>query len=396
MSVDVPSWYPDAIASSHEILERVSIVDVDGNVRQALAGEDGFVFSGLATSSRLRLPAADLAIALSNPGGIWTPRTGSSDLAIGSRILVERGIRSAAGSVLFPIFLGQIDNPEAQVTTNGSVLSIRCKDLWRTFAKRRSRAPIELVEGRGVGDTIRALAVAAGWPDDDDAFDFDDDRQTITADAGYPTYSLYPDLMQQVASDYSLWLYPSPEGPLVLVPLPSIDDDLEPVATYEPGETSTLLAITKGLSSDDLYNAIDVIGGSSRSGRVYFGSARDMNPESATYNPPPGFDDDFRNGGLWIGDLLADPIRSSGINSDEQAQRRADAELFAAALYQEAHDWSIVNDPARRPGDPVYLRSSLADVDGVQLIDELSQDLSIGTGDDSSRILSKRLRSLVA
>lgn len=396
MSVEVPSWYADAIAGSHSIVERVSIVDRDGNVLQRLDSEDGFVFAGSVTSSRLRLPAGDARLSIANPGGIWTPRTGANDLGIGARIRIERGISAAAGSVLFSIFLGQIENPEAQVSAGASVLVVACKDLWRIFAKKRSRAPIELEEGRGVGDTIRSLAVLAGWPDDDDLFDFDDDRQTIAVSAGYPTYTLLADLMTQVASDYSLWLYPSPDGPLTLEPLPTITDDLTAVATYEPGERSTLLAVTKGLYADDLYNAVDVLGTSSRGSRTYFGSARDMNPDSATYNPPAGFDPDWPDGGGPMGDLLAEPIRSSGIGSDEQAQRRAEAALFAACLFQERHDWSIVNDPARRPGDTVYLGEPNADIAGVQLIDELAQDLSIGEGDDTSRILSKRLRSLIA
>lgn len=396
MAQAVPDWYLPAIAQHHGVRTRITQIDWDRREIRELTGDSGKVVSGNLTLSRLTLPAATLSVTIANPGGALTPRVIGDTFAIGGLLKVERGIETPQGSARFTQMVAYIDRPQVQVTADDNVLTIQASDLWRVFAKKRSRTVLSFDRGQGVGHAIRTIALLAGWPSGDAWFDFTDDRQVFAAPQSYPAYTLLADLMLQIAGDYALELRPRYDGTLLLQPAPTTTDTLTPVRTYQPGETSTLLEVTKGLDADNLANAVEVEGQSHYLGRVVRGSARDLNPNSPTYNPPKGFDPAWPNGGGPMGDLLMEPIQSAGITTDAQAQRKANQLLLAACLFEETHDWSIVNDPSIEVGDVVTLIEPDSDVAGDMLLDEISEDLSEGQGDDSSRISSKRMRKLTS
>lgn len=413
MAQPVPDWYLPAIAQHHGVRTRITQIDWDRREIRELTDEnaspgfvvpgfgrvgaqDGALLGGSITLSRLSLPAATLNATIANPGGLWTPRAIGDAFQIGSLLKIERGIVAPQGSIRFTQMIAYVDRPQVQVTADDNVLSIQASDLWSLFVAKQSRTVLTFERGQGVGHAIRTIALLAGWPSGDQWFDFSDDRQVFDTPRSYPAYTLLPDLMLQIAADYALELRPRYDGTLLLQPAPTVTSALTPVRTYQPGETSTLLAVTKGLGKGNLHNAVEVEGQSHYLGRVVRGSARDLNPASPTYNPPPGLDPAWPNGGGPMGDLLMGPIRSAGITTEAQARRKAEQLLFEACLFEETHDWSFVNDPSVLVGDPVFLGEPTSDTSGVELLDQISQDLSAGEGNDSSEVSSKRMRTLVA
>lgn len=390
----VPAGYLDAIAQSHGVRSRVAVLDDSRNELLELSGADGYVVDGTVTMSRSQNPARTATLTIANPGGVWTPRSLASELSIGRYVTIQRGVAGASGATLFQVLLGVITEPQLQVGYSDDVLTITIVDLWRTLQKKRFQTVSLAQAGQRVSSRIRELAVLGGWTDDASQFDLDDGGAVFSADTPAERYSLIADEMETIAADYALWLRVAWNGVLTLSAAPSVDSQGDPVRSYQPGEVSTLVEITKRLTDAGFYNHVLVTGQTAAS-TVVSGEWRDLNPLSASYNPPAGFDPAWRSGGGPMGDLMMEPWSSAGITAASQASAKARQLGFEVATQQESHDWSIVGDPSIEPGDVVSLDVVEADVSGSMVVNEMSMGLSEGAGDDLLRIATSRQRRLV-
>jgi hypothetical protein len=396
MASAIPDWYLTALALSHDVVTRITQIDWDRNELLELTGSGGYIFNGSVTSNRSQNPMSELTCKIANRNGLWTPRVVGDTFAEGTLVKVERGIRWRGNSVMFEVMHGIVQSPVLNVTTDGDdELSVTCRDLWRVFAKKRASDVLVLERGSPVQAGVRTAAVLGGWPDVDDWFNLDDARQTFGIDTVVPIGALWADVMTQIASDYSLWVRVGPDGRLTLSLAPSASNQGDPIRLYAPGALSTIVTAQTGQNTDGVYNHVRVKGQNGRLPRTYHGEARDMNPDSGTYNPPPGYDPAWKHGGGPMGDLQDEEVVSAGITSDEQAQQKAEQLLLEVCLYSEEHELGVFNDASIGPGDVVQFVAPEFNVDATLILDAHSQDLGEGES-DTSAISGKRQRRLLA
>lgn len=374
------------------VLLNDSMEDVD-----EITGEDGFVVDGSVVMDRTRKGARRTCdLSLSNPGGMWTPRSYRDRLWMAKRFRVETGFQLPSGRLeLWPLGVYLIDRPELSLTEADSNLRVQAQDRWKLGSKVKFRRSTHMDVGRRIDSVVYELGALAGYGTEEELYRLDDGGAVLQVEFSWEIGASIPDAMLQIAQVYGLDLFMDRESVLVLRPVAAADGDLafaattDSLVTLTPGDDSLLVGITKSLSDELLYNATMVEGASSnRSPAV--AEARDMNPLSPAYNPPPGTDPNWPNGGP-LGDRLLPPLRSARVLDEAQAQTLANVLLLENTMIEVAYALTIAPLAFLEPYDTVTVEEPVTGTQGVLLLDSLS----VPTSESGNQTMqSKELRPL--
>lgn len=380
--------YLEAIRSGGELVPRVTLLDEDDNETDELTGADGWVIDADVLMDRTRAPRRTVSMTLANPDGFWTPKALSGKLWIQKRFKIQHGVRLRSGVVEYAT-LGQfvVDRPRAAFTGDDATLAVQGSDYWRLGHERKLRQAVIFEQSQRLEEVVTTLGPLAGFPTA--RMRLDDSSRTLGTRLVLPYGSAIMPELAKIVADYAHEVYADFDGYLVLAPAPTGEDMAEPVYSLSEGEDAILLGVTKDWNADSLHNAVAVIGEGAQRPTVS-GEARDLNPESPAYNPAPGSDPAWPNGGGPLGDRLL--VEYTGRLADDHAcYLRAQAILFETSMLEETYDLSLSPLAALVPGDVVRLYHPDSDSDDNLLIDSIR----LGTREDADQALGiKKLRRL--
>ena len=182
---------------------------------------------------------------------------------------------------------------------------------------------------------------------------------------------------QEMAASIGMELYFDSNGALRLQPEPDPAND--PVVwKYIEGPESTLLSVNRGLSIENVFNHVVVIGNHSGLLAPVRADAVDDNPNSPTYiNGPFGDVPTFH--------------RSTMIFTQAQAQEVADAQLLRHLGTPENVRFISIVNPAHEVGDVVRIKRQRAGVDSVHVLDKLNIPLNY-SGSINASARERRVR----
>lgn len=266
--------------------------------------------------------------------GRWP--TAASDLLApyGAEVWVRRGIAYGNGTTEW-VSLGyhRIDTVEQDTPPNGPI-RISAQDRMAGIIEARLLAPVQYPAATTYGDLLDALvtevypSAVIEW---DDATDGDAiGRQVIGEE---DRYALLNDLVTSVGK---VW-YWDHRGHLVIATPP---DPTDPVFTVNAGAGGVLVALSRRLSRQGVYNAVVATGEAADTETPVRGLAVDDNPLSPTY---------------WSGQFGKVPrfYSSPFITTEAQAQAAARSLLLTSLGLPYAVDLSAIPNPALEPGDAV-------------------------------------------
>jgi len=391
-----------ALRGSPTIHTRMQLLDESDQAIDELSGEDGYLIDAQLTMDRTRHPRHMVNnLTIANPNGVWTPRSLAGELWIRKRFQIDYGVQLPSSSIEW-VTLGRflIDRPRVQFPEEA--LTLQASDYWKLGHKRKLRQTVTLEKGTRLEDVVLRLGLLAGFTAE--RMRLNDSDVVLAAHIILPFGADVLQELTRVVEEHDHEVYADWDGWLTLRHAPrlcagaecrsseahlgGLDEDAEafPITT---GEDAVLLAVTKDWNDDQLYNAVIVVAEGAQRLTVS-AEARDLNPYSPAYNPVPGTDPAWPNGGP-LGDRLL-PVHYTARLADEFAcYQLAQRFLFENSLVEEAYDLTLATQPQLMPGDLVALDHAESDSDALVLIDAIS----FGTSVESDQSLAiKQLRWL--
>jgi hypothetical protein len=292
--------------------------------------------------------------------GMWPAGGPSLFLPYGNEIYVERGIAYSGGSVEY-VGLGyfRIQAPQQSRPPNGPI-RITANDRMSGIIDARLLAPIQFRAGTTLGTIVSLLvfdvypAATIEWDDSTDAATIGQDL--VTTD---DRFKFLDDLFVAVGK---IW-YWDHRGVLVIK---SVPDPAEPVFDLSAGANSVLVAMSRSLTRDRVYNAVVATGNSVNSLPPVQAVAFDNNPASPTYffgafGPVPRF--------------FNSPLLETGA----QAASAATTLLQKALGLPYNVDLTAIPNPALEPFDPVTTRAGGSEPVETHIVQKLTIPFSADT-----------------
>lgn len=261
-----------------------------------------------------------------SPAGLLTP--------YGAELFVERGIVYGDGAVEW-VSLGyhRLYSVEQAQAPNGPI-RLAGRDRMSAIIDGRLLSPVQFDAGTPVADVFDAMVLAV-YPEAVIEFDFDANAATLAGShiADEDRYALLLDLAQSLGKV----MYFDHEGKLQVRSAP---DATVPVLDVNHGAGGVLVAMSRALDRDGVYNAVVANGESPGATTIPRAVAYDLNPSSATY---------------WNGPFGRVPrfFTSPFIETVEQAEAAAVAMLQKAVGLPYNVSFDAVPNPALEPLDPV-------------------------------------------
>jgi hypothetical protein len=240
---------------------------LDGTSRAAIATITG-IDDGSVTVDVSRGTRRTFQLRMSNKGGVYSPKTSEDLFSFGRLVRIYRGLSyfNAAGSrvdeyILLGTFM--VDRPEVFVDANMSVLTVDGSDLWKKIATGGFAAGFSFAAGTHVNTIIAKVAEVSGIAVSQTALDplssrTSAGRITATTVAWEPGDNRSQFLMD-MATQWGLQVYFDANGILVSKEMPNLNI-ATPVWSFQPGEDSIMLGVTKIQNDLKLINHVVVCG----------------------------------------------------------------------------------------------------------------------------------------
>lgn len=384
----VSSAYLDAIKTGYELAPRITLLDEDDNEIEELTGADGYAINATVLMDRTRLPRRTVDMTIVNEGGLWTPKALAGKLWLQKRFKVQHGVTLPSGAVEYTT-LGTFMVDRPRVTFPETTVVAQGTDYWRIGYKRKFRSSVSFGVSTRLEVIVSTLGTLAGFSTS--RMRLDDSSRLTTTQIVLPFGADVLAELTKIVTDHAHEVYADYDGWLTLAPSPTAATAGAPVYSLYEGEDAVLLRVSKDWSDDRLYNAAIVVAeGAQR--EVVTAEARDLNPASPAYNPSPGTDPDWPNGGP-LGDRLLPIEYTSRLADEYAAYQRASALLFENSMVEETYSLDVAPIGALMPGDVVGLQHRDSDTDDDLLIDSIRLGTKV---DDDQALGIKKLRSLSA
>jgi len=357
----------DAYRSGNYTLAARALV-VDDDLETVVSEVPGRLLEGSVSIDRLRQIRREGSLTLTNedaaldaliaPGRIWR---------------LERGAIVAGVPQYVPMMTGLVDEV-------GGKRQVRIR-LWgrQMIADQQFSSAVTLPERMRVRDAILQLGGLGGLGTAPELYDLDDGFATLQATRTFDEGENILAAMHTIAAAHALELYDDPYGRTTLRPF--VDPSAQaPDWTFEPGEASILLSTDRTLKARrQIFNRTIVVGiGPDR--YPIEAQARDLNPNSPTYNPPDGSGP--------MGDRPRPRFVSTDIHTQAAANAVALRLLYEGALADE--DYSAAAMPLPFITERSVVR--FPEYDDAFLLDKLTIPLRAG----NMTMQSRRVRSLIA
>jgi len=272
--------------------------------------------------------------------GMWPTSHGNLLLApYGNEILVERGVKFGNGVTEW-VSLGyyRIQTPD-QATTPDGPIRISARDRMAGLIDGRLLAPAQFTASQTYGDVVEQLVLQV-YPNAtiewDDTTDVDTLGRALVAEED--RFGFLADL---VTSRGKIW-YWDHRGVLVIRDPPDVD---VPVFDVDAGKGGVLVAASRQLTRERVYNAVVAFGEATDTAAPARATAINGDSNSPTYfsgpfGPVPRF--------------FASPL----LTSNAEAAKAAETILRRQLGLPYVVDFSAVPNPALEPWDPVRIRYS--------------------------------------
>ena len=359
---------------SHRSVARLVVLDpVAFTILGTLSGEEGFLLEGQVSMVRSRMVRRTCEVTLANPDGDWTPADPGDWLGVNSLVRLDRGVYLDPSTVeWFTLGHFLLGRPRVVVDAAGATLVVSGEDRAKLLLRSRFTAPTTYPAGTRVADVIREEAEVAGMGTT--RYRLDDGGKVLAVARTFEEDEARDAALRDLARDYGLEVYADADGYLALAAPP--DPVTAPVAwDYAPGDTATLVGLTKEWTDDRLYNHVLVTGESSDPANPPVrAEVMDTNPASPAYVNGP------------LGDRLY-RYTSAMVTTVAQAQEVATNLLAEVALIEEAISLGTVTNPALEPGDAITVQEPLSRTEGRYLVDEVEVPLGLGTQTLGTRVV---------
>lgn len=362
----------DAVATSHTVATKVEVWS-----GQTIAATI-YPTSGSVSIDAERAVRRSCSLQFVDYDGTLTPTTADSLLAPGNNELrIYRGVRTADGTNTYaPLGVFVITDVTLDATESGVEISITGEDRARLIRDKKWRKPKKLTAGANIADVLEEVATDAQLIPSltvviDKTSRTTPTTHTITIGAGLNA-DPWGDLETIAkAAGFAIWF--DEYGVLRGGPHPTFEPSIlegSTVATYEPGENSTLLGVSRSLSAEQVFNGIRVTAEGSGipldGGLIPSGEALDTDALSPTNTTILG----------ERVDELSTPM--VGTSADAQAV----ADLLLPAYKGWPVTFNVVPDPTLDVRDVVWLRYPRMYIDSAVIIDAL--DVPLAAGDSMS------------
>ena len=344
--------YAQAYPFPHKRAVRVTVTDIDGNLRATLSSRDNHeIIAGSVQADLTGRVTRSASLRLSDD---WYPRTASDPLSPEEAVvMIEAGIQYGDGSVeIFPVFKGRVWDVARQ--EDGAV-DFRCEDLAQDVIDFRFEQP-RVSQRPGILQEIRELILEA-LPQavfgTDTVPDGVTPRLTWDEDRG----QALDDLANALGGRW----YALGDGSFVVRPF---DYAPEPVVrAYLDGAGGTLSAATITRTRSGVANSVIIVSERADGTDPVRVPVRDTASGSPT-----------RFGGLF--GRVSQIIKVQTPLTTAQAQVYGRTQLRASTALTEQWSATIVPDYTLEPGDTVTLRYRGIQVD--QIIDQVSYPMLVG------------------
>lgn len=289
--------------------------------------------------------------------GMW-PRSANALLApYGNEIYIKRGVvLSDEQQVIVGLGYFRIQSSEQEDTPDGEI-RLSGRDRMAAIIEARLLAPIQFEAGTPLGTIVSTLvtevypAAVIEW---DDATDTTVIVRSLIATED--RFAFLDDLFKSVGK---IW-YWDHRGILIIRTPP---DPSAPVWEVSAGARGVLVALSRALSRDTVYNAVVASGEGTDTQTPVRGVAIDDHPLSPTY---------------FYGRFGQVPrfYSSSFLATDEQATAAAATMLRSQLGLSYSIDFRAVPNPALEPWDAVTIRAGVGEGREVHVIDSLTIPLT--------------------
>jgi hypothetical protein len=320
-----------AVGESHSMKVRARVLTTSGQNGVNPTGTEIRVEDGSVTFDSTAQVQATLD--LTTPQA-WPVNASDLLTPYGNEIFIERGVIYAGGATEW-VSLGyyrinEVDQQQAPV----GLIQLSCTDRMQGIVDARIVAPITFTAGTAVSSIIQSLVTGVySWA----TYSIDSSLTTASINVDQITTDDRYGFVNDLVTSYGMVWYWDYRGVLVVEFPP---DPTMPVTTLKTGSNGVLVALSRTLSRDSVFNACVASGQQASDTVPPTQLVVDNNPASPTY---------------WYGKFGQVPqfYSSSFLTTDDQCNAAAESILLKSTGLPYEVDFGIVPNPSLELLDPV-------------------------------------------
>lgn len=365
-----------AVRASHRIVSRARII-TPGVTGADPAGTDLRIVDGTVTLDATADIRGSLDLTLAEP---WPAGTTTGDVVpYGTELAVSRGVVFGNGRIeRAPLGIYRIISVEQEDAPDGP-LRVSAQDRMAAIVDARLMAPVQYDAATTYGAVLLDL-VQEVLPDQpiewDDATNLEALGRKVVAEEDRFAF-----LNELVTAVGKVWWFDY-RGVLVIRDPP---DPTAAVFDVDAGANGVLVALSRALTREGMYNAVVATGEGADQVPPAFGVAYDMDPDSVTY---------------WEGDFGKVPrfFSSPLLTTDAKARNAARSMLLTALGLPYSVSFGMVPNPALEPLDAVRVVHPPRPTNTPHVVTELHvlEQLTIGLGAATEMSATTRKQTLSA
>jgi len=337
----------------------------------------GHLLDGSVDMDRKREIRRQASITLEDAGLIYRPRTPTSWTWPNHIWRIERGAIVNGQPQYQPLITGLVVQPQ-EATPDRAVTVQLVSRL--AAADQQFAEPVVLTSGMRLNDVVLTVGALAGLGVDPALYVLEDGGAVMLETRVFDVGDNMLESLVRLCFDQGLSLADDALGHTTLAPF--VDPStVAPVATFSDITASGLLSLTRTLEQRPVYNRANVVGIAPDAYPIE-AEARDLNPDSPTYNPVDGSGP--------IGDRPRPRYVSTDIHDQATANTVALRLLYEGALYEEA----IAANAQPLPGTED--RQVVAFVGAGAMDNYLLDSVRLPLKDGAMGMATRKIRSLLA
>lgn len=338
----------DTVQNSHTVVAQAEVLH-QGRVVEQLEVVDGTITENVDSAFRSQLSLTTVV-----------PTRSTNLSPLGYEIRVRRGVRLQGKEYYTTLGVFGISDVEHSISANGeNAITLTGFDRARRVSRARLTDYYVINFGTNYAAAIQTL-IASRVPGL--SYNFAPTTSTTPLLVFDPQSDPW-EKAQEMAASIGMEVFFDRAGICVLRPV--TDPASSPVvATYDEGDSSTILSVTTLLTDEKTYNHIVVTGEGAGTTAPVLAEATDDSPTSPTYILGP------------YGDV-PNWITSGYILTLAQAREAARAALIRQIGLVEQINFSAIVDPTITVGDVVTLTSATAQIDARYVIQSMTIPLTV-------------------
>jgi hypothetical protein len=327
----VTAQFLATVGESHTMRARATVLATVGQHGVSPAGTEIPILDGSVTFDSTANVQATLDLTTSQG---WASSIGDLMTPYGNEIFVERGVIYGGGSVEW-VSLGyyRINEVEQQAAPLGA-LALTCTDRMQGVIDDRITSPISFTAGTTVAAIIESLVTETySWA----TYSIDSSLSSASINVTQTTTDDRYGFINDLVTSYGMVWYWDYRGVLVVKPPPDVNS---PVARVTSGRSGVIVALSRNLTRDSVYNACVASGQQATDDAPPTAVVVDSDPASPTY---------------WSGKFGHVPqfYSSSFLTTVAQCVSAATSILLGSTGLPYEVDFGMVPNPALELLDPV-------------------------------------------